>query len=214
MKFKLTPYSDKEVKFDDEKHLYTVDGNIKPGPSQIMGMVGLSKDVNNMPEPMRSNFIAAGNLGKVVHKWCEINDLNECEKYEEPLEKEAKYLQAWIRFKVDYKVRLLEIEKPRYSEYGDYCGIPDRVALIKGELPYIIDIKSSKSVNPNGRLQTIAYSYFFKENLKRMIVQVKSDGTYQVHDDGTFGKKFMDDAVDKDNWEAVLRVSNLVRNMK
>jgi hypothetical protein len=200
---KIEPWSDKEVVFDEEKHLYLVDGQPKCGPNQLMQMVGLSKPVDDMPEPMRSNFLAAGNLGKVVHKWCEIYDKGDYDKYEAPLDKESNYIKSWISFRNDYKPDIIEIEKPRYSKYGDYCGIPDRVVIIENA-PYIIDIKTSKSINPNSRLQTMAYTYFFKENMKRIIVQLKDNETYKVHE-------LTEDAIDKNNWEAVLRVSNLIR---
>ena len=203
---KLTPWSDKEVVFDDAKHLYLVDGKPKCGPSQLLGMCGLSPKVDEMPEPMRSNYLAAGNLGKVVHKWCEIYDKGEYDKYDPPLERESKYLKAWIQFRNDSGIQIIETEAPRYSEYGDYCGIPDVVGIIKDQL-WIVDRKTSKSINPNSRLQTMAYTYFFKENMKRMIVQLKQDGTYKIHEQN-------EDAIDKDNWEAVLRVTNLIRNMK
>lgn len=209
---KITPWSDKQVVFDDEKHLYLVDGQPKCGPSQLLKMVGLAPDVEQMPEPMRSNFINAGNLGKVVHKWCEIFDNGEYDKYEPPIEKVQRYIDAWVDFKHDYNVEIIEMETPRYSEYGDYCGIPDIVGLVKDDL-FIIDRKTSKSINPNGRIQTISYTYFFKEDMKRMIVQLGCDGKFKIYDDGTHGKEFMF-SHDKDDWEAVLRVSNLIRKVK
>jgi len=202
----ITPWSQEPISFDEEKHAYTVKGERKCGPSELLNMVGLSKNVDDMPEPMRSNFINAGNLGKVVHKWCEIYDKGEYDKYEQPNDRISAYVSAWMSFRKELEPTLIEIETPRYSEYGDFCGIPDRVCKIKGSL-FIIDIKSSKSINPNSRLQTMAYTYFFKENMKRMIVQLKEDGKYKIHEQA-------EDAIDKDNWEAVLRVSNLIRNKR
>ena len=210
---KLEHYFTGKVEFDEANHLYIVNGEPKPGPSQIIGMVGLSKPVDDMPEPMRSNFIAAGNLGKVVHKWCEIDDLGQKHLYEEIPPRIEYYLQGWRKFKKDFEVEMLEIEQPHYSEYGDYCGIPDRAALVK-KFPYVIDIKSSKSMNPNGRLQTMGYTYFFKNPLRRMLVQLKDDGNYKIYDDGLYGKEFVNDSIDRDNWEAALRISHLIRLQK
>ena len=202
---KLTPWSDKEVIFDESIHAYTVDGKPRKSPSSILKMVGLAPDVEQMPEPMRSNYMAAGNLGKVVHRWCEIYDKGDYEKYETPADKENGFIKSWISFRNDYQPLILEIEKPRYSEYGDYCGIPDRVVVIKDAL-YLLDIKTSKSINPNSRLQTMAYSLFFKETMKRAIVQLKPDGYKFIEQN--------EDAIDKENWEAVLRVSHLIRLKK
>ena len=213
MTYKLEPHSNAEILFDEEAHCYRVDGEIKYGPNQLMSMVGLGVKVAEMQEPMKSNFEQAGRRGKIIHKWTELIDLGQESLYDPQEEGIRPYLEAWKLFVKEYEVKFLEIEKPHYSVYGDYCGTPDRIALVKN-LPYVIDIKSSKTINGCSKLQTMAYSNFFKGALRRMIVQIKEDGTLKIYDDGLYGSKYLNDESDALNWDAVIRISKLIRQNK
>lgn len=54
--FKLEPTSNVEITFDEEHHIYLINGEPKCGPNQIMTKVGLGLDFDNMPEIQRENI--------------------------------------------------------------------------------------------------------------------------------------------------------------
>lgn len=93
------------------------------------------------------------------------------------------YLTAWLKFKQDFRVRILDIEKSIVSKKYQVGGTPDRIAIWR-KWKTIVEIKIGY-LYPRAYIQTAGYDIIyndnkpFKERVKRrLIVQLKPDGSY------------------------------------
>ena len=166
--------------FDEEKHVYSLEGRYLPGVSSILKKAGLV-DLSGIPEEVLER---ARNFGIAVHKACELEDLGTLDiaslsEYVVPS------LEAWRKFKVDAKVEVEEIEMPVYSQRWWYAGKLDRVIVMDGKR-LLVDIKSSSSVYPSMKIQLAGYKIAFEElsgaKIRgRLIVQLLPNGEYKLH---------------------------------
>jgi len=174
------------IEFDAKKHEYCVGGVVMPSVTQILQAEGFI-NYDGIPEAIREFAMARGTA---VHEACEYwdqDDLN-IDDLDEELEG---YLEAWKSFKKDRRFSPTEIEKPVYQEDYRYAGKLDRLGTLDGDKA-VVDIKTGKVQKWTG-LQLAAYEYAetgFFGKLRRIAVELRSDGTYQpteFEDDGDHG---------------------------
>lgn len=175
-----------EIQFDEEKHIYSFDGKVIPGVTEILSPItagGYSK-IN----PAVLEHAAA--KGTLVHDWCEMYDYGSADEFM-PTEV-ALYCEAYMEFIRDYVPIWEMIEEivgwynPKGVEYN-YAGRLDRCGLIDGQRS-ILDIKTIASPSTKNHIsaccQTAAYAYAV-DNLgdwRRYVLYLKPDGTYKLMD--------------------------------
>lgn len=147
------------ITLDKEKHIYTVDGKVVPGVSEVLSAAGMI-DLWGIPV---FALEAARKLGTAAHLACEYYDDKILKKSTLDIFLRP-YLDGWIKFKADHCIEILEgIEVKGYSRKWGFAGTLDRVAAIKGKL-ILIDIKTSAVLHPTVGPQLAAYKIIWEEN--------------------------------------------------
>lgn len=169
---------DPRLTFEPQGHVYRYDGRVVPSVSEIIA--SCQSFVGIPPAVLQ----AAADRGTDVHLACELDDkgiLDETSVADYVLP----YLEAWRRFMREQQPTWSYIEEPMYHRLMDYAGTPDRVGFI-GELFVVADIKTVVQVHPVYGLQGEGYANLVEalEGVRptRMLVQLKNDGTYVVHE--------------------------------
>lgn len=115
----------------------------------------------------------AAELGSAIHKWVE-----QFIKGEKPQMPDDPIIlggvNSFLKWIDENKVKFLDSEKIVYSKKYDYCGIVDIVANVNGQL-CICDIKTSKAIYDEMRLQVAAYMQAEQEETKK-----KYDGRWII----------------------------------
>ena len=172
-----------ELTFNDEKHLYALDGQFIPSVSMIIRQGGLGADFSAIPAQVMER---ARNLGTAVHSACELFDRQDLDF--DALDPNIKpYLSAWQDFNEqnDFQVVGEHIERAIYSKRHWFAGRPDRIGVIN-EKATIIDIKTSKKVYVQNYLQLAAYHLAYEELYKPdydvlcAVVLLCPDGKYKI----------------------------------
>jgi len=199
-----------ETYFDEEKHIYTVDGLEVPSVTEICSpLTGIKYDTD-----MAALRLAKAR-GTAVHEATEYDDLG-C-LYEEDIDFQyVDYINAWREFKRDYNPTMLMSEFQMFSY--DFAGTCDRIANIDG-CTVLIDIKTTSSMDRLSKLslvtQLYGYSVLCAEygvgiNLNNSIgVQLKKDGTYTVHNYKAICEKYGYDP--EDEFKYLLHLNKIVR---
>ena len=196
-----------EIGFNEVEHQYLVNGEVVPSVTQILKTMGVSSIEGIPPEVLER----ARMFGSVVHKHCEIVDLDKEDGFEPPPAEVIPCLMAWEQFKEDFKVKVIDVEKRFYNEKGRYCGTIDRRAMVNG-VQTILDIKTSSSFNPSYAVQLAAYKT--DEDKDVMTVHLFTDGTYTVYGTQKFGKQrkvWIDLAEAQKDWENTLNLFDKFR---
>lgn len=169
-----------QATFFEEDHRY-IDGNGIVYTSVTQAMAPLSAmTYRAIPQRILDN---AAEIGTAVHCCTEYLDQDELDE-ESVIFEWVPYIDAWKRFKRDFKPDLIFIELRLIHPGLQYAGAVDRVALINGEL-WILDIKTTNELYSHVGIQLAAYSELLNANLlepqkfRRAAVQLKEDGTYQ-----------------------------------
>jgi hypothetical protein len=191
--------------FNDEKHIYKLDGLVIPSVTQIMHGSGLV-DLEWISQEILDN---TSDLGKKVHKTTELYDKETLDvKVLHPTLKN--YLDGWIKFRKDFNFTPAEIELQLFHELYKYAGRIDRIGLIGKELT-LLDIKSGTKQKSH-QIQTMGYKLLYDQNKKkpeqikrRMIVYLSEEGyKTEQHNNDT----------DRNIFLAALTISNYKRSTK
>lgn len=188
------------ISFDAERHIYTVNGEIKPSVTDILSVL----TSNHYAQINESVLRAAAQRGTDVHNLCADIDLGlDEEEYDPVLEP---YANAYMQFLFDYNPKWLEIEQIHYNKQCGYCGTVDRYGIVNGRYA-VVDIKTTASPTRENMLsyccQTVGYSLFFPpqvgkrkddlyERADRYLLFLKKDGKYRIVD--------CEEYEDKNNW--------------
>jgi hypothetical protein len=170
--------------FDEERHIYTVNGERVVSVTQaIQGLVDFS-----MVPPWMLEWKAA--LGKAVHKATELFDLDDLEPLGDD-DPAIGYVRAWARFRDETGFVPTQLEQRLYHPIFEYCGTLDRVGyMTKTRRPNVLgiyEIKTTASL-PVEYTKAQTAGYFKAYNLtaleqarERFAVHLRGDGTYQLH---------------------------------
>ena len=153
-----------ELIFDEENHLYFVDGRVIPSVTQILTQSGI----------LDKRFFKAGaaERGTRIHSLCEqiANGLKPDE--------ENGYTEAFRAFLKDARVEPAAVEHRAYS-YLDFAGTIDLIAVFRGEL-VVIDIKTGV-YQEWWSLQLAGYALLLEnENIRRFSLEIKDTGKYKL----------------------------------
>lgn len=149
------------IDFDEERHLYTVGGNITPSVTQII--------CHNKANFYKDN--GADRVGTVVHRLLQDYDTGlDVDFYGDHY---LGYLEQYREILSELQIgRFTHVEAKLYHEGLQYCGTVDRA--INGVL--VADIKTGTAVPAWAALQTAAYAMalYPKDYLsvKRMVFHI------------------------------------------
>jgi len=128
------------------EHIYTVDGEIRPGVSDILHATGFAN-------PWVERFRRAATFGTALHAAIGLDvegDLGDTD----PNPQFQNALAAWRQFRDDYNPVPYHttahdaegggwyVERPLYNERNGYCGTPDMFCLLNDKSYAILDWKS------------------------------------------------------------------------
>ena len=175
------------IDFDEERHIYTVDGKKVPSVTEMLSYA-TAKHYGNINE---SVLRQAAQRGTDVHEACQDIDYG-LEVKADPVI--APYVKAYVQFLCDYLPEWEEIEQKHYNENLVYCGTVDRMGKINGRKA-IVDIKTVSSISRTNYIvysaQTYAYSRFYDDgcDFDRYILVLKKDGKYRLVNLGEWEQK-------------------------
>ncbi len=175
--------SKQELVFNPEKHRYTLGGIVLPSVTQIIQEAGLV-DLSHIPADVLRR---ASDFGTAVHKATELYDKNDLD--EETLDPSLKGpLQAWIKFVIDLKFKIEEIEPLMYSRKYMFAGTPDRIGTILRDKA-LLDFKTGPTLPRSIALQTAGYTCMYNEARgnadrikRRLAVQLLENGSYKIQE--------------------------------
>lgn len=168
------------LEFEEESHTYFWNGEVVPSVNQILQDVGL----------IDTSFMRGGaERGKAVHLACQI--LDEGDEVDVAPEIEG-YVQAFRKFKTENLYKPILIESKVYHEKLKYAGTLDRTCCLN-EIPTILDIKTSQSIQRYVGLQIAAYRLALGQPMRRATLQLKREGEYTI-------RYFDDDLLDESAW--------------
>ena len=170
--------SETRLTFDEETHIYRLDGVIVPSVTKILKELALV-DFSGI-DPVVLNKKAE--LGTYVHKCCELMVQDDLDRENVLLEARG-YAQAFEKFLNEMcrgasPFRILEMEKRVFHPFLRYAGTLDILAERDNE-QWIIDIKTG-SPQITFPLQTAAYSDCLGGGHKRACLYLSKDGTYRL----------------------------------
>jgi hypothetical protein len=164
---------------DLERHQYSFDGKRVGGVSEILTGLGI------VDRSWFTEFACA--RGSAVHAAIEylLHGRLDCRSLDERIKGYVEAAVAFIDAAGIYRSPQLVIERPVWHPVWRFAGMPDLIAEAFGELS-LIDWKTGGASFAG--LQTAAYDDAYRfdkptvKPLRRMAVQLKSDGTFKKTD--------------------------------
>ncbi len=184
------------LEFDEDQHIYTFNGVVKPSVTQLLGKL---HDFSLVPADV---LAAACTRGTYVHCLCQFHDEGDLDG--SSVGEYQGYLDAWVKFCADFKAEWIGIEVQGYSTRYGFAGTYDRLGKLNGSM-FVLDIKTSQASHPVWGLQLSAYRQICSEEnpalglARRATVQLRADGTY----------KFIE-WTDPQDWPAFLALLTLI----
>ena len=160
-----------ELIFDEESHRYTIDGEVLPSVTGIIGRI-LPYDYNASEWHMQR--------GAATHRACELLDNASLDWLTVDPEILPR-VQAWEKFRLDMPMDLVAVEERLAHSGLRFAGTLDRIFRRNGKL-ICADIKNS--VSAQVKLQLALYSLLWTHNKKQTIdsavaVELTEDGNYK-----------------------------------
>lgn len=164
-----------EPEFDEDGHVYMVDGRPVPSVTQVMRPLTQQAYASSPAETLR----LAAERGTAVHACTEYDDAGELD--EASVEDGWRpYLEAYRKWRADVKPQIDAAELRLGCK--KYCGTIDRLCTINGE-SWVIDLKTTSEIHPHVGVQLAAYEALaaakFGKHFRRGALQLRSDGTYR-----------------------------------
>ena len=181
-----------QIQFDGAKHLYTVDGRIAPGVTELLGAMGYVPDQEWFTPESRLR----GKQAHLARQMCDIytpqaTTLEEVQDVLEVGEALHGYLTGWLLYKREKGFVPEWSERPVYSASLHVAGTPDVKGRLTNGRVAIVDVKSwaQKPTKPKRAsvLQVAGYRLLVEECLGEksdlgVIVALPGDGTYRSFD--------------------------------
>jgi len=181
------------LSFDEERHVYTLDGHELIGVTTALQVAGLA-DYSGV-DPGLLAYRAS--QGKLVHLACEFYDQGDLAEHLDPAL--AGYVAGWRRFRTESGFVPDRIEHRVHHPVYRYAGTLDRTGLLRHRR-VLIDIKTSVAPQPWWAVQLAAYELCLDDGpYDRFTVRLASDGTYRLD-------QFRDPS-DRKLWLAALAVA-------
>ena len=194
-----------ELTFEEERHVYQLDGRILPSVTTIMRPLS-----NAMYGTVDESILKkAASRGTAVHNAIENYTLFGIEDIDEAY---AGYFKAYKSWMKQHTLNVLASETKVYHKTLLYAGTADMIAEVDGHT-ILIDFKTSAAVNRMlTGVQLEAYAKAFESHGfsvdSKAILHLKGDGMYKWN---VYGKN------DLESWEvfgALMTVHNHIKKYK
>jgi len=126
------------IRFDADRHAYTVDGVPVPSVTQIIGML-FPKMYEGIPADVLEK---AADYGNRMHEWVETYALTGKRKRQSELMKLSTKQVEHLFLERDIKIHICE----QIVSTGSYCGMYDMFGVVDGETA-LIDIKTTSELH-------------------------------------------------------------------
>ena len=160
-----------KVTFREEDHSYWVEGKQVPSVNQILTKLKVY-DYGDL-DPWYAE------RGTAVHKATELWDIEQLN----PLTLDSQisgYVDGWIKFrKVHADIMFTGIEMVIYNDVFRYAGTVDRLC-IKNNVPFVLDIKTSKQKAKWHSLQIDGYQRAIGAAGVGQIVYLSKEGDFEL----------------------------------
>lgn len=171
-----------KIDFDEETHIYKINGIAYPSVTEIVRFCSIDEAKNADPYAA----LAARERGTEVHAACEYYDYTGAVP-EDLSEESAPYVAAYIQFLRDNDVKWKLIEHVVGNSRLGFCGTLDRMGTING-VNCIVDLKTSAKVNVpslTAQLQLYADLLSCDESLppdtQLYGIQLMRNGKYRIY---------------------------------
>lgn len=145
-----------EILFDEEPHTYTYRNKVYKSVTQYIRAAGLGPDFS-MVSKERMEYAQA--RGRLVHLACQY--YNEGDLNMDSVHPAIRgYVEAYISFRKMRSLTVIAAERRMIWEGSGLAGTPDLVCFMAG-IRAVIDLKTSQSMSPSMRLQTVGYKYLW-----------------------------------------------------
>ena len=175
-----------KVHFDEATHTYTLDGKELPSVTHIIRYLAVDKANNANP----NMALIARERGSAVHEATVMYDYSGEIPDDFPAEY-APYLEAYVQFCRDYRIKWELIEHQIGNATLGFAGTLDRFGVIDGKL-CILDIKTSYKVDiPSLSAQLTAYHDLLlneqferleNANIRHLGLQLMRTGKYRLYE--------------------------------
>ena len=156
------------LKFDSEKHEYTVGGLRLPSVTEIL------TEVFQTPQYGEEYHMTRGSY---VHLATELYDQGKLD--ESTVDDTIRpYFEAWKKFRAETGFVPEEIELRLYSETLRFAGTLDRIGTL-GTHKILLDIKTGSGFGL-ARYQTAGYEILRGQKMKRYGVLLTAEGNYKI----------------------------------
>jgi len=161
-----------DLQFDAELHEYRVGGIRWPGVTQVLEPL---QQLEGIPLHILQ---AAAAFGRNVHAACHLHNLGILD--EAQLDPALRpYVHAWQQFLRDTGAAVIESEKRVCHPRLRYAGTIDTKCIIARRRE-LVDIKSTAVMPRTVGAQTAAYAEADEPGIRRRVVLLKPDGTYDA----------------------------------
>lgn len=167
------------IELDEDTHVYTVDGVVRPSVSEII------EPYSGLDVVDWQLLRARAELGRQVHEACDLFDRGELERCDDELWR--RYVHPWARFVAASGAVIVASEVRCYHPEARYAGTIDRMVLFPDlTLPSVLDIKTSAAVPRTVGMQTGAYQDARRARgqqagRNRYCLHLPGDGQYRLH---------------------------------
>lgn len=165
--------------FDAVAHKYYLGDRLLPSVTEVCRPLYDFSEIK--PEVLQY----AAERGTAVHLACELHDRGSLDRKSiDPAI--AGYVAAWISYRADVDCEWDIIEQPMHHPRLLYAGTPDRIGTVDGKRA-VIDIKTTSVMSPAVGVQLAGYQMMEPvdaskaQNVLRVAVQLRKDGTYRTH---------------------------------
>ena len=175
--------------FDRAHHRYEADGVLVPSVTQILRAAGLVDSYDGIPDHILQ---FAADRSTAVHLACCYYDDNDLDPDSLDVQLQP-YVAAWRRFRLDYPGVILASEQMYLGQLADlqFGMTLDRLIKFGNGKTAILDIKCTREIYRHHAVQLAGYACGLESVgtpatrlflYRRLIVQLKPNATYQLHE--------------------------------
>ena len=199
-------------RFDEETHLYRIDGLIVPSVTQVLEDNGFADFSRVSPQILERARV----FGEAYHKATEYRDKGILDEatVSTPL---VSLLKAWKKFLADYRVEILAVEYRNVSYKHSFGFTIDRIIRIHdgpnkrwlGKIA-ILEIKTSSTIDKTVKYQLAGYQIGWNEHNPDKKAKLRL--TFKPIEDGYIIKE-SDGANDASEFLTLLGATHIKRRM-
>lgn len=167
--------------FDSAKHEYRWRDEIVPSVTAVLSLV---QDLSAIPPAVLER---KRSIGVAVDRAITLSINDDLDESSVSPEWEG-YFRGWQKFLTDYGVYRAdfgEVQKPHYHAQFWFAGTPD-LTLSLERIWWLLDVKTTYSVEPVHALQTAAYTELVNWNTQKGQAKLSKRGALYLKPNGTY----------------------------